>query len=370
MDYTEVYNVIRVKALLSGANIEQIEADESMYYDESGNVKHLILKGGSLNAESNTVFVLGGIQAEDTISTESLKSRLGKQPTTELKAKKDLKGDFVAILKKDNFRQILELIHEKNWHIHFNAIHVLYYGFVDIIDSIDGTDINPLGFKAELYQILKKDFVKTLNHFKKYGYPNIKDSQKSEFLDGILGMIDERVIELASKGLINPLLMLLKEYIETAKRQKTLPFIQEEETNIWVKPFIQFYRQEIIQFHKKGLRFDEEKQVQRELGKETLEINGRPLTNYNFIDSNTDAMIQVSDYVVSIIRKYIMFLDRTEPEVEADITVFNEMQMKNFKLLNSVLKDSLDYNPLFFNFTICLYTYKKFMKYINEYGNK
>lgn len=52
MDYTEVYKAIKAKALISGASIEQLESKETLYYDESGNVKHLILKGGSLNAES------------------------------------------------------------------------------------------------------------------------------------------------------------------------------------------------------------------------------------------------------------------------------------------------------------------------------
>lgn len=370
MDYTEVYNVIKEKALLFGANIEQIESEESLYYDESGNVKHLILKGGSLNAESNTVFVLGGIQARESISIENLKSRLGKEPTTELKAKNDLKGDFITILRKDNFRQILELIHEKKWHVHFNAIHILYYGFVDIIDSINGTEISPLEFKAELYQILRKDFIKTISHFKKYSYPNINCTKKEGFLDGIISMIDEQVRELASKGLFKPLLILLRSFIDAAKRQPDLLFIQEEETNVWVKPFIQFYRQEIIQFHKKRLIFDEEKQVQKELEEDILEINGKPLANYCFIDSRKDAMIQVCDYVVSIIRKYIIFLDRTEQEVEADIKAFDELQMKNYNLFNSVLKDSLDYNPLYLNFTVSFYTYNKFMKYLNKYGNK
>lgn len=114
MDYTEFYEAIKAKALISGASIEQLESKETLYYDESGNVKHLILKGGSLNAESDTVFVLGGVQAKNTISLNNLRLRLGKQSTTELKANRDLKGDFIAILKKDNFRQILELIEEKN----------------------------------------------------------------------------------------------------------------------------------------------------------------------------------------------------------------------------------------------------------------
>ena len=81
-------------------------------------------------------------------------------------------------------------------------------------------------------------------------------------------------------------------------------------------------------------------------------------------------MIQISDYVVSIIKKYIMFLDRTELEIEQDIKNFDDIQKRNYVLLNTILKDSLDYNPLFLNFTVCLYTYKKIMKYIKEYSCK
>lgn len=369
MDCTEIYNVIKTNALVSGASIEHIESKETLYYDETGNVKHLVLKGGSLNAESNTVFVLGGIQAEDSISLDELKSKLGKLPTTELKAKNDLKGDFITILRKDNFSQILELIKEKKWHIHFNAIHILYYGFVDIIDSIKGTDLCPFELKAELYQVLKRDFIKTIKHFERYKYPNIKSAEKEDFLNGIINMIDENIGELASKNSINVLLMLLKMLFEVSRKQKDLPFIQEEDTNIWVKPFIQFYRQEILQFNRKKLIFDEEKQVHAKLKKEELKIDGKLLTNYDFVNSKANAMIQVSDYVVSIIRKNIIFLDRTQPEVEKDIMTFDETQMKNYKLLNFVLKESLYYNPLYLNFTISIYTYRKFMKFLNEYSD-
>lgn len=370
MDYTDEYKTIRKLALIQGASIEDLEKKEILYYDETGNVKHLIVKNESLNAAFDTVFVLGGIQAEDEIPIESLKSRLGKQPTTELKAKNDLKGDFIAILRKDNFRQILELIQEKKWHIHFSAAQILYYAFVDIVDSIEGTEKCPWGFKAELYQVLKKDCEKTVEYFKKYKYPNIKDSEKEEFLEGIISMIDEQINELALKHVINPLLMLLKQLICRAKRQKELTFIQDEEPGIWVESFIQFYRQEIIKFHRKDLIFDEEKQVQGRLEEEKLEINGELLTNYSFIDSKKNAMIQVSDYVVSIIKKYIMFLDRTELEIEQDIKNFDDIQKRNYVLLNSVLKDSLDYNLSYFNFIVCWYTRENFIKYINKYGHR
>lgn len=369
MDYTDINECIKLFAIAQGLDLSYLDRKETLYYDESGNIKQLIIKGESLNADIDTVFVLGGIQAEDNISLQDLKSVLGKQPTSELKAKDDLRGTFVEILRKDNFKKILELIRDRNWNIHFVVVHVLYYGFVDIVDSIKGLEADTLEFKAILYEVLKKNSSRTIEHFKKYKYPNVKSKDKEAFLNGIIDMLKEHEEELAAKCLCCPHLLLLKTAFENAKTQDELVFIQEEETHVWVKPFIQFYRQEIIQFPNKDLRFDEEKQVQKELGKETIEINGKVVNNFLFIDSKTDAMIQVCDYVSSIIRKYIMFLDRTQPEVEADLKVLDEGQMANYKLMNFVLNKSLDFNPIFVNFTVSEHTRKKYFKYMNEYCN-
>ena len=107
MDYTEVSNSIRMMMKAQGIDEMYIDKDETLYYDESGNVKHLIVKEGKLNANSDTVFVLGGVQADDTISLEELKSALGKSMEKEIKSTKALKGSFIEILRKDNFRRIL-----------------------------------------------------------------------------------------------------------------------------------------------------------------------------------------------------------------------------------------------------------------------
>ena len=85
MDYTEVSNSIRMMMKAQGIDEMYIDKDETLYYDESGNVKHLIVKEGKLNANSDTVFVLGGVQADDTISLEELKSALGKSTEKEIK---------------------------------------------------------------------------------------------------------------------------------------------------------------------------------------------------------------------------------------------------------------------------------------------
>lgn len=157
MDYTIANKYVSQKCIACGIDLEYLFRHETLYYDESGNDKHLIVKGDKLNTDPNLVFVLGGIQSEDTIKLEDLKARMGKAPTTELKSSKDLKGNFVDIIGKDNLKVIFQLILEKNWHIHFNAIQILYYGFVDIVDSVPGLSQYPFEFKAILYNVLKKD---------------------------------------------------------------------------------------------------------------------------------------------------------------------------------------------------------------------
>lgn len=170
-DIKDLYN--RISKFLEIQGYQKfLERAETLYYDESGNDKHLIIKGEKLNTNYDAVFVLGGIQSEDSLSIDECKDSLGIDKTKELKAKNDLKGSFFDVLKKTKVTNVLKLIEKKDWHIHFNAIQILYYGFVDIIDSIDGLDADPYELKAVLYDILKTTPDTTVAHFKKYKYPN------------------------------------------------------------------------------------------------------------------------------------------------------------------------------------------------------
>lgn len=363
MDYTEMSNIIRMMMKAQGVDEKYIDKEETLYYDESGNVKHLIVKGENLNADSDTVFVLGGVQADDAISLEELKTALGKSLEKEMKSTKDLKGSFIEILRKDNCRKILQLIQDKGWHIHFIIVQILYYGFVDIIDSIDGLVENPFEFKAELYKVLKKDPNATVSIFKKYKYPNVATKDIKNFLSEIITLIDGVITENAS-----PSLLELKSYMDRSKEQKELTFIQNETSHEWVGEFEQFYKQQILNFPKKTLVFDEEKQVMSQIAEEDIIINGKAPDNYCFKESGSNAMIQVCDYVVSILRKYITFLDRLDPEVDADIQNFDENQMNNYILLNQILADSLNYNPSFVHFVASCHTVDKYHMYIKKYG--
>lgn len=370
MDYSEIYSMFKQLLEAQEIDISCVERHETLYYDESGNSKHLLIKdNGELNSEEDSMFVLGGVQAENPISMDELKSFMKKDANAELKANKDLRGSFTDILRKEHFKNILSLIDSKGWNIHFDIVSILYYGFVEIIDSIKGTEVAPVEMKAVLYEVLKNNITDTVNLFKKYKYPDIEEKNKKAFLDGINNFIEKQIQTDAGNLLLNPILLVLKAIFENAKKQKELTFIQDEKPNIWVDEFVQFYRQEIINFPNKTLIFDEEKQVQGILAKEVYEIDGKVLSNYSFDDSGKNPMIQVSDYVVSILRKYFIFLDRKESEVESELKALDDVQSGNFRLLNKVLRKSVEYNPVFFHFTSSIHTKNKFDKYLNEYGS-
>ena len=45
MDYTEIYRCIKKMLYTQGIDESFLERHETLYYDESGNIKHLIVKG-------------------------------------------------------------------------------------------------------------------------------------------------------------------------------------------------------------------------------------------------------------------------------------------------------------------------------------
>lgn len=367
MNYRKQQNIARMAALAQGITPEQFDGHETWYYDETDNVKHLVmLPSKDVNAGVNTCFVLGGIQAEDVITDEELHTSLGKTPGKELKANKDLKGSFEVILRKDNLKKILELIDTKGWNIHFMMVQVWYYAFVDIIDSINDNTNLAFPLKAILYKIIKKYPDDTVSHLGKFNYPNIADKDKVAFLGGLEDLARNF---LKSHPNINDVLpaIILVICLNNAKTKKELTFIQDETPDEWVKWFSQFYTMEIASYPNKTLVFDTEKQVEKAIREEPIEIDGVAMDNYRFEDS-ANPMIQVCDYVVSILRKYAVFLDRSLNEVQSDLDMFEAPQLANFKLLNKILKRSLDNNPLYFHYTTSIEMQYNINQLMGKYG--
>ena len=143
----------------------------------------------------------------------------------------------------------------------------------------------------------------------------------------------------------------LREGVASAKQIEEIIFLHDETTHLWVDEFTQFYRSEIYSYPNKTLVFDEEDKVEGELRSVEMTIDGKVLDNYKFVKSSDEPLIQLSDYVVHILKKYFVFLEKEMQDVLALVRQLNQEQLDTFNLLNDVLMDTLMYNPMFLHYT-------------------
>ena len=97
------------------------------------------------------------------------------------------------------------------------------------------------------------------------------------------------------------------------------------------------------------------------------------LSNFYFINSKDDFFIQISDTIVGLINKFLIFIEHDLTYIVSEIVNFNEMQENNFRLLLDIYKNSLDENDMFFTFYepkyIVAYRNEKIFWLIENYDN-
>lgn len=339
--------------LLSQQDVSYFETTDTLYYDETDNIKKFKLKEDGFNVDGKIHFVLGGIEAKDTITSEELKYSLKLDVSIpELKSRYIYHGNFEDILKGRKLSSFLYLINEKGWHIHFSVLNALYFSLVDIVDSLDIRKFGLLIYdvKTLLYKCLKKEISSTTSFLYKYGYPNIKYEDIPAFCEELKNVIQTYID--TTKDYSNKLLgLILIQAISEAEKEGKLIFVQDEESLVLIKQLKDFYIQQIYSYPKARLVFDEENDVHECLQRHKVSLEGKEVTNYTMVNSENNPMVQVSDVVVGIISRYMKFLDDDIENVIQKYENFSEQQQKNFVLLNMILKRSLEHNPTFWFFT-------------------
>lgn len=355
-DYTYFRQFKKDSVRAQGISSSDIDMCLMLYYDETNNIKKFKLneEKHKFNASADTIFVLGGIEGEGRVEIDELKSLFGLQDSVqEVKSHNIYNGTFADCLKSERLERFLDLLIDKNWHIHFNSLNVLYWSIVDILDSIDGFSLqipnNIFMLKALFYRIMKSNITGFFDLVLKYRYPNIDSQDIPAFIEEVIRICDAYKYTSHEVGVKKCYISLI-EWLRKASQQKGLVFIQDEEELIMLKELTQIYRSEIITWINSRLIMDNEIDVIYELKKNPISINGNYLHNYIFVDSKMDTMVQLSDVAVGIISRYLYFIDQYGAECEKEISdTFNKSQLSVFRKLNKVLKMSRDFNPLFFN---------------------
>lgn len=348
--------------VVPGFTPEMLTKQYVLYFDETNNAKKYHIKDNDrLNVPVGVRFVLGGISCGNSLSQGEINDALGLQKNTkELKFEKIYChanwNDFAPALRSKTLTNYLTLLERKDALIHFGSVNLFYYALVDIIDSLDYDVSYTYALKSVLYQMAMQDSDAFVDLFRNHTYPDVQDV--GEFMRELLVIVNRtNIADPIGKQVL--LGVLLRNMDRTE-----LTFIQDEEPRVFVESFLHFYQAPLNKFSNSTIVFDNEMDMKDGLLENPVEINGEKV-NYQFVDSQSEPWVQMSDVASSLVARYLFFVE-SEGYLQ-EIKAFTSTQMMNFKKLNGILAASERENKLFWHFIDDGRIVQRFSECVREY---
>jgi len=333
--------------------LTKTDAIYTIYYDETNNIRRLLITPDGLNIRNPQCFVLGGVAHTGTardLNVETLRTALKIQKSAkEIKLKHLGKGDFLDLLDTQKITTFLDWLLAEQLFIHYQVLDVMYWSMVDIVDSIvtelaqaELMVIAP-ALKNDLYTVLRDDLDGTVDLFNRYTYPNVGRQHRTAFLLEVIGLVLARRVPLPDFNF-----QMLKGVLEMAVTLDSLPYLEDEDPNVLIDEFSTFYINRICLFKNSFHLFDIEKVIEDRLAGVALVDSGRTLQNFQFIDSKQKAGIQVADVAVGLLGKAFTFFNRTKMSDLQDIRgTLSPVQTGNLSRLISLINQSIAENAAF-----------------------
>lgn len=310
MDQEKEYNPFSDKDYLS---IWGVNTEEKMhfYYDESNNCRKFWLDSDktNFNHDFRADFVLAGIATdkEYQIPFEELKQRFRLQKNVvELKSKSLFKGkDFLQSMGTKQATALIKLFSDYDLYIHYSNVNNFYYTIVEILDSIvtpdeiDEFGFNYFGLKTTFYDMLVPSIDEVIQIMIKYSYPNIKTTDIEAFCNALMDAIDSQYIQKPDQKFVFGMLKRASKSLELVFIQDNIDYVMQEDYSI-------FYVDTIMKFSKSMHHFDEELSIQDKVARTVSEFD-KDATNYEFINSKDNTMIQISDLVAGLLGRMFFF---------------------------------------------------------------
>ncbi|MGX9249963.1 DUF3800 domain-containing protein [Pantoea ananatis] len=312
-----------------------------IYYDETNNIRKLILTENGFNVSRHDNFVLGGVavdQDADVTCIKELRDILRIQPSApEIKFDLIAKGDFEKVLDTQKLTKFMSWLLSNQIKIHYTNMNILNWVLLDIIDSIIANKIFSeylqmhRELKNELYRIVSTDVPEFLTLLKSYGYPNVECLATSAFIQDVRSF----VIRHTPKHENNATSML-KYILLVAQNLPELAFLVDETPNNVIKGFQNIYLNRIARFKNSVHIFDEEPTIQKAINGIRI-MDGVDPVAFSFKDSKLSPGIQLSDVVSGFLGKYFTFIERTPPKVliqkKKHLTAVQRQNLKLFRQL-------------------------------------
>ena len=326
-------------------NIELCDRKLTFYYDEAMNAgKFWLTQEGINNKKALTHdFVLAGIMYEkEPEGIEDLFKKLNLQ-ASELKYANYTKNKSIEkIISSKRVTLILDWILNNNVYIHYTILNFLYYGLVDIIDSIIPENLinKVFDLKATLYEYCKLNLDELFKILYKYSYPNIKQNEVFSFCHEFVSFLSNKQIQNSKKEHLE----IIKKSLLDAAVTNNLIFIQNNEDNILVDNFFNLYQKPCYLFMNSFHHFDNEEEVKKKWELLPLEKNGKLFINYDFLDSAKSKYIQISDTLAGLLSDFFYFID-TKSIAELR-NIKDKRLLSNINKINKCIKKSNMYHKM------------------------
>ena len=324
------------------------------YYDESNNCRKFWVDDSKqqFNTDHTADFVLAGLvrKEEEKVeaSLETFRKPLKLQANVEeIKFKKlYAKGDFLQCVNERRLFETLSWIDKSPFYIHYTNVNNLFYTLVEIFDSIVKPDeISEFGYdyfkmKSVFYYMFKgkADALQILMF--KYKYPNIRREDVEAFCNDLLFLLGSRR-EMKEEE------KFLAGMLARAAESDELVFLHDNDDYVMQENYAEFYADPIRKYQMSRHIFDEETTVQ-DIVKKQIAMGENMADNFNFVKSETDIFVQLSDVVSGILGKLFKYINSTSVnQRRRDVEGLSKLQVENILLIDKLRMEADRENPGF-----------------------
>lgn len=332
------------KMISEFSDLPLFDGKYSFYYDETGNVRKFRLTEIGVNAEEgiDNDFILGGVLFKgDTppCDIDKLFDDLKiKAPEIKFKTLAGRGSDFWTAIGKKPIQQFLSWLESSVLYVHYATLNNMYFSVVDIVDSLFAAQPQynfglewAQALKASLHRFVVTHMDEILPILHSYNYPSLDKTDIKDFCYELSDLIQ-------SYGDEDFYLENFRQLLKANGRKGELVFIEYNTPGLLVEEYSGL-RDGRCAFYKDSMHyFDEEAEAELALKNTIYTLNGEKLSNFKFIDSKKERLIQISDVWVGLLGKLFAELDQSTPEmIKSKMESLTEEKKECIRIINSLI---------------------------------
>lgn len=247
-------------------------------------------------------------------------------------------ADFWTAISKKPIQQFLSWLDSSGLYVHYATLNNMYFSVVDIVDSLFAAQPQfnfglewAQALKASLHRFVITHMDEILSILHGYNYPSLDKEDIKNFCYELSDLIQ-------FYGDEDFYLENFRQLLKANGRKGELVFIEDNTPGLLVEEYSGL-RDGRCAFYKDSMHyFDEEADAEIALKNTIYTLKGEKLSNFKFINSKNERLIQISDVWVGLLGKLFSELDQSTPEVIiSKMESITQEQKECIRVINSLI---------------------------------